>query len=247
MPELLFIVSGWFAGGFINGVAGFGAAMIAMPLIAPFMDLSVAVPSCTLIVLTLNCQVGWTFRKYIEWHYVKGILIGAIPGVILSVLVLEYVSETYLKAGMGAFIACYALWSLHADKGNDRIISPAWGYLAGILSSALGMAFGFNGPPLAAYIAYSGCPARSVKGILGAGFIITGVFIVTAKAMTGQMTQTVLLTYAAATPAVILGSKLGIWLSSSLNEYSYRKVLFAALAAMGMKIVWSALTSTPLN
>lgn len=241
MPDVLFVVLGWFAGGLINGVAGFGAAMVAMPLIAPFMDLSVAVPSCTLIVLTLNCQVGWVFREYIQWSYVKGIFIGAIPGVLLSVVVLEYISETYLKAGMGTFIACYALWSLSSDKRGDRIISKAWGYFAGVLSSALGMAFGFNGPPLAAYIAYSGCPAKAVKGILGAGFIITGVFIVAAKAMTGQMTHTVLLTYAVATPAVIVGSKIGIWLSSYLNEYSYRKVLFVALAGMGMKITWSAL------
>lgn len=241
MPDLLFIVLGWFAGGFINGVAGFGAAMIAMPLIAPFIDFSIAVPTCTLIVLTLNCQVGWTFRRHIEWRYVKGIFIGAIPGLILSVLVLKYVPENWLKAGMGAFIALYALWSLWADKGGTRVISAAWGYLAGMMSSALGMAFGFNGPPLAAYIAYSGCSAQAVKGVLGAGFIITGVFIVAAKAIGGEVTQTVLLTYAAATPAVIIGSKLGIWLSASLNEYSYRKVLFTALAAMGLKIVWSAL------
>ena len=76
MLELVLITLGWCFGGFINGVAGFGAAMIAMPLIAPFIDLSIAVPSCTMIVLTLNCHVGWTFRKYIEWQYVKGIFIG---------------------------------------------------------------------------------------------------------------------------------------------------------------------------
>jgi uncharacterized membrane protein YfcA len=241
MPELVFIAFCWFAGGFINGVAGFGAAMIAMPLIAPFLDLSIAVPSCTLLVLTLNFQVGWTFRKYIEWHYVKEIFIGAIPGVMLSVFVLEYVSEVYLKGAMGTFIACYALWSLYQEKkSGTRIISSAWGYLSGLLSSALGMAFGFNGPPLAAYIAHSGCEAKSVKGTIGAGFIITGVFIVSAKTMTGQMTYPVLLTYIAATPAVILGSKLGIWMSASLNEYSYRKILFIALACMGLRIVWSA-------
>jgi uncharacterized membrane protein YfcA len=240
-PELMFIILGWFTGGFVNGVAGFGAAMIAMPLIAPFIDLSIAVPMCTLIVLTLNFQVSWTFRKYIEWSYVKGIFIGAIPGVILSVFVLEYISETYLKVGMGAFIACYALWSLYEENSSNRIINSAWGYVSGFLSSALGMAFGFNGPPLAAYIAYSGCHAKSVKGTIGAGFIITGVFIVSAKVITGQVTQAVLLTYLTATPAVILGSKIGIWMSSYLNEYSYRKVLFLALAGMGLSIMWSAL------
>lgn len=241
MLELVLITLGWCFGGFINGVAGFGAAMIAMPLIAPFIDLSIAVPSCTMIVLTLNCHVGWTFRKYIEWKYVKGIFIGAIPGVVLSVFALQYLSESALKIGMGVFIFLYALWSFYTDKGERRVISPAWGYLSGILSSTLGMAFGFNGPPLAAYIAYSGCPAKAVKGLLGAGFIITGVFIVGAKGLTGQIDSRVMIIYLAATPAVILGSKLGIWLSSSLNEYSYRKILFVSLACMGLNIVWKAI------
>jgi len=238
--ELFLITLGWCFGGFVNGVAGFGAAMIAMPLIAPFIDLSIAVPSCTLIVLTLNCQVGWTFRKYIEWQYVKGIFIGAIPGVILSVFALEYLSEQMLKIGMGCFIFVYALWSLFADKGGVKVISPAWGYLAGVLSSTLGMAFGFNGPPLAAYIAYSGCSAKAVKGLLGVGFIVTGIFIVGAKGLTGQIDSKVMLVYLVATPAVLIGSKVGIWLSARLNEYSYRKILFISLAAMGMNIVVQA-------
>ena len=241
MPELLYIAAGWFAGGFINGIAGFGAAMIAMPLVTPFIEISLAVPACTMIVLALNCHVGWTFRQYIRWQYVKEIFIGAIPGVILSVFALEYLSETHLKAGMGIFITCYALLSLFMDKGKDRVISSAWGYLAGLLSSTLGMAFGFNGPPLAAYIAYSGCGSRAVKGILGAGLIITGVFIVTAKAVTGQINQMVMLTFVLSTPAVILGSKLGIRLSSRLNETYYRKILFLALACMGSRIAFTAM------
>ncbi|WP_022667392.1 sulfite exporter TauE/SafE family protein [Desulfospira joergensenii] len=241
MVDLICISAAWFAGGFINGVAGFGAAMVAMPLAAPFMEISLAVPACTLIVLTLNCQVGWTFRKDIRWKYVKKIFIGAIPGVILSSFALSYLSETHLKAGMGIFIAGYALVSLVSGKGEVRVIHPAWGYLSGLLSSALGMAFGFNGPPLAAYIAYCGCPARAIKGILGAGFIITGVLIVSAKALTGQINQMVIFTFVLSTPAVILGSRLGIQLSSRLNEKTYQKLLFLSLAAMGFRIAWSAL------
>jgi len=240
MTELWIIILAWFAGGFVNGVAGFGAAMIAMPILAPFLDLTVAVPSCTLIVLCLNIQVGWTFRRFIEWQYLKGIVYGAVPGVIISIFVLEYIPENQLKAGMGIFIVCYALWSLYEDNNKIRVINPLWGYLSGILSSAFGMAFGFNGPPLAIYVAYCGCSSRSVKGILGAGFIITGSCIVLAKTFTGQVDTTVLTIFAAATPAVIIGSKLGIRLSATFSEYSYRKVLFFALAMMGMKISWSA-------
>ncbi len=159
----------------------------------------------------------------------------------MSVFALQYLSEQMLKIGMGSFIFLYALWSLYSDKGGARTISSAWGYLSGVMSSTLGMAFGFNGPPLAAYIAYSGCSAKAVKGLLGAGFIITGVFIVSAKGLTGQIDSSVLLIYLVATPAVLLGSKIGIWLSSTLNEYSYRKILFISLAGMGLNIVWKAL------
>ncbi|SHO52792.1 sulfite exporter TauE/SafE family protein [Desulfopila aestuarii] len=241
MAELWIIILAWFAGGFVNGIAGFGAAMIAMPLLTSFIELSVAVPSCTLVVLCLNFHVGWTFRRYIEWHYLKGIVYGAVPGAILSVFVLEYIPEHQMKGGMGIFITCYALWSLYSDSGKKKVIHHLWGYLAGILSSAFGMAFGFNGPPLAVYIAYCGCPSQAVKGVLGAGFIITSTCIVLAKIVTGQVDTTVLTIFAAATPAVIIGSKLGIRFSASLSEYSYRKVLFCTLALMGMKIAWSAL------
>lgn len=241
MESLLFVVLGWFAGGFINGVAGFGAAMVAMPLVAPFIDFSVAVPACTLIVLTLNFQVGWTFRHHIQYRYLKGILYGAIPGVLVSVVVLEYVPILWLKAGMGGFIAVYGLWSFFMENRPKMVVHPAWGYLSGLLSSALGMAFGFNGPPLAAYVAYCGCEAKAVKGNIGAGFIITGVFIVAAKIATGEVSTTVVTTYLVATPAVVIGSKLGIWLSSYLSEYSYRKLLFLSLAAMGGNIFCSVL------
>jgi uncharacterized membrane protein YfcA len=243
MTNLLLVMLGWFTGGFINGLAGFGAAMIAMPLIASFIDFSLAVPSCVLIVLTLNCQVGWDFRHDIEFRYIKGILIGALPGVVLSAIFLPFIPENGLKGGMGIFIACYALYSLFFEKSKpgEHIIHPVWGYVTGILSSSLGMAFGFNGPPLAAYVAYCGCNARAVKGILGAGFIVTGFFIVTAKASAGLMTADVIKIWALSSPAVIAGSKLGILLSSRLSEQKFRILLFIALTAMGIRIAWSAL------
>lgn len=241
MVELIYIAVAWFMGGLINGIAGFGAAIVAMPLAAPFMDISVAVPACTMIVLILNFHVGWTFRKDIQWKYVKEIFMGAIPGVLLSMFVLRYFSENHLKIGMGMFITGYALISLVWNRAKNRVIHPAWGYLSGLLSSSLGMAFGFNGPPLAAYMAYSGCPARAVKGMLGAGFIITGILIVSAKAFSGQINHWVLLTVLCSTPAVVVGSRIGIRLSSRLQEKTYRKILFLTLAAMGARISWTAM------
>lgn len=241
MPDFFFIALGWFLGGLVNGIAGFGAALVAMPLIAPFIDLSTAVTACTLVVLILNCQVGWHFRRDIQKHYVKGIFIGAIPGVILSSVLLRHVSESHLLAGMGLFLLGYGLFNLLSGTSAAKILSPVWSYVSGFASAALGMAFGFNGPPLAAYLASSGCDAKALKGTLGAGFIITGAFIVLAKFMEGLFTGTVVIGALISVPAVLIGSRAGIWVSSFLNEAQYRKILYLGIALMGARAMLTSL------
>jgi len=52
--------------------------------------------------------------------------------------------------------------------------------------------------------------------------------------VTGEIDSSVILVYLAATSAVLVGSKFGISLSSTLNDYSYRKILFVSFAAMGL-------------
>ena len=243
MEHILFIAFGWFMGGFVNGLAGFGAAMVAMPIISYVMDVSLLVPAATMIVLTLNCHAGWVYRKHILWRYTTPLLIGAVPGVVLSAYALQFVPEQQLRLGMGAFVAGYALWNLLGTSTDDRVVQPAWGYLAGMLSSSLGMAFSFNGPPLAVYTAYCGCPKNAVKAVISAGFIITGVLIVSTQIALGNITPYALTVYAASVPAVVIGSKLGIALSAHISETSYRKFFFVLLAILGTKIASAALHS----
>ena len=52
--------------------------------------------------------------------------------------------------------------------------------LAGFLSTSLGTAFGFNGPPLAVYLSLRGGSQQQIKAALGAFFIVSGLFIVAA-------------------------------------------------------------------
>ncbi|MFR6518819.1 MAG: hypothetical protein ACLUPV_06085 [Bilophila wadsworthia] len=39
----------WFLGGFINGVSGMGAAMVALPIVACVLEMSEAVPATCLV------------------------------------------------------------------------------------------------------------------------------------------------------------------------------------------------------
>jgi len=238
MESLLVIALGWAAGGFVNGLAGFGAALVAMPLVAAHMDMVTAVPSCGLIVLALNVQMFWTFRRYLLWTRIRLILLGAVPGAALGVTVLRSLPEGALKVGMAVFIMAYAAWGLCCENGAERTLAQGWGLLAGLLSALFGTAFGFNGPPIVAYVAMTGWDKNSCKAVLGAGFIGTAVTMVGAQAAAGLYTGRAVLVALAAIPAVIVGGWLGVRVAARLGEQSYRNLVYILLLVMGASILW---------
>ena len=243
METYLMVALGWAVGGFINGVAGFGAAMVAMPLVTPYIDMTVAVPACTLIVLVLNLQMGWSYRRALAWGRLKSLFLGAVPGAILGVTLLRGVNEHALKAGMGAFILLYALWGLCLGGAVQWRISQRWGYLAGFLSTAFGTAFGFNGPPLVVYTALTGWSRDAVKGVLGACFIGTGLIMVSAQVATGLQTWHSFTLFLVSAPAVVIGGRIGIRISEGVGEFSYRKIVFCMMLLMGGAILRGAVVA----
>ena len=238
MDALLLIALGWAAGGLVNGLAGFGVAMVAMPLVAGSMGMATAVPSCTLITLAANAQVGWSMRGHLAWPRVGPLLLGAAPGAILGVTLLRSLPEAMLKGGMALFIVGYAAWGLLCEAGARRVLSRWWGCLAGLLSALFGTAFGFNGPPLVAYVALSGLEKNASKAVLGAGFVGTGVVMAAAQAAAGLYTGHALLVVLVSIPATMAGVHLGSRLSARLGERSYRTMVFVLLLAMGSHILW---------
>lgn len=115
--------------------------------------------------------------------------------------------------------------------------------LAGFLSTSLGTAFGFNGPPLAVYLSLRGGTQQQIKAALGAFFIVSGLFIVAAHALAGLYSMRTLWLYIAALPSVSIGAWAGMRVSGRLPDLSFQRVLFLMILIMGMNMVWKALPS----
>ncbi|WP_162096644.1 sulfite exporter TauE/SafE family protein [Desulfotalea psychrophila] len=241
----LVVFFAWMLAGFVNNIAGFGAAMVAMPIIAIWSavvgeSISVAVPSCTLIVLALNVQLAWSHRSYIQWARLKYLVIGGIFGTAVGIKVLPLLSETVLQLSMGIFLILYGGLGLIRREKKQVAISSVWGLLAGILSTILGLAFGFNGPPLAVYVALTRWPQEAVKGILSAAFILSCLIILVGQILTGLQTLTTFLTFLLALPGVLCGGFVGIRVSKRLGERSYRTIIFVGLIFMGLSLLVAA-------
>lgn len=231
----------WGLGGLINGVAGFGAALIAMPMVTQFVDITVAVPACTLISLGMNSQTGLTYRKHADWHRLKFLIIGAFPGTLLGVTLMKQLPGTWLKLAMGCFLIMYSTWSLFFEGRVKVRASRHWGLLAGCCSTAIGTAFGMGGPPTIVYTSLTGWSRDQIKAAIGAFFMVAGVIMITAQLLSGLQSMASLGLALVSIPASIMGGWIGIRLSRHIGEFSYRRILFSLLAFMGMLIIYRAL------
>lgn len=246
MNEYMLAALFWGLGGFVNGVAGFGAALIAMPLVTGVIDMSIAVPSCTLIALTMNVMMTFTYRQSADWKRIRPLIIGAFPGAVAGVTILSHVPEHTLKLGMGSFLVLYSLYSLFLEGRFKQVVSPRWGYTAGFASAAIGSAFGMGGPPTIVYTSLAGWSKDTIKAGIGAFFLCAGCIMASVQLVAGLHTVESCTVLAFSAPAILVGTKLGIWVSLYIGEVTYRKLLFGFLTFMGASIVYRALSMSSI-
>lgn len=231
----------WFFGGLVNNLTGFGAALVALPLLANSVPLDIAIPASTLIVLTVNVQMGWKYRKHILWSRLGYLLVGGIVGTVVGVMLHQVANNSAIKLSMGLFIAAYAAYSLLTRQQMPWTLGPFWGIGAGFASTALGAIFGFNGPPLALYVSKTGWLQDEAKGVLGACFIMTGSMILVGQILAGIHNMQTLTGYLMGCPGALLGGALGLFLSRFLSQKAYQKGVLILIFASGLYIIFSSL------
>lgn len=241
MDGFILAMIGWGLGGLFNGIVGFGAALVAMPILACGIDMTLAVPCAGLIVLALNVQMAWSYRQHLACTGLGPLLIGALPGALVGALLLLYVSEAGLRLNLGLLLMAYGLWGMLSPRLRRREVGAIWGMLAGFLSTSFGTAYGINGPPLAVYLSFRGGTQSETKAALGVFFIVSGVFVVVAQLLTGVHSVQAVKLFVVSLPTLLLGGWLGMRLSSGINDRLFKKALNAVLLLMGANMVRMAL------
>jgi hypothetical protein len=224
--------------GFIQGVTGFGSLLFALPLLALFLDPVVAVPMSTLCGLLMVSVLGLGIRRHIETRKVLPIILGALPGVVLGVLLLKNVDPGTFKIALGLMLSAYALLSLLL-RPRPRRLHTAWGALAGCLAGAIAAAFSAGGPPVIVYTSLQDWSPNQKRGTLTGFFITVGAVVAASHAAAGMTTPFVLRLLAACAPSIIIGVLLGLRLGKRLNPLIYARLVMLLLLAMGLMLLFS--------
>ncbi len=237
---ILFCISAIFLlAGFVQGMTGFGSALVAMPLLSLCLDVKSAVPLCILNSVVITTFLALKLKKHLDRKKIFPLCIAAIPGMIVGITLLKKVRSEHLGMGLGVLLVIYACYNL-LIKVRQRKLHPAWSYLAGFSSGAIGAAFSAGGPPTIIYATLNDWDKDEIKATLSGFFLFNSYLIATAHAVSGLTTVSVLTAFICSAPFVLLGTVLGSHCYGRIEKLLYLKVIFIFLILMGLMMIVTA-------
>lgn len=152
---ILFLIA-WLAAT-ISGSAGFGGALILLPILTNIVGVKAAVPILTIAQLLGNMSRAWFGWREIRIKPVLLFILGAIPTAIIGAILFVSLPKQYINIGIGILLIVVVIMrriKLFDFKINELFLIPG-GALVGFLSAVAGSA----GPLGAAFFLGLNLPA----------------------------------------------------------------------------------------
>ena len=162
--ELIFISFLLFASAAIQGILGFGFAVISSPILVQIEPLLVP-QILSLLALPMTFRIYQREKSKVDWKPFKFLFLGRIIGGPLGLLLLINLSEQLLSISVGAIVLFGGL-ATHYGWIVKRDNKTSW--IAGTLSGVFAMIAGVGGPPIA--ILYRGTAGNEFRPSLNAVF-----------------------------------------------------------------------------
>lgn len=222
----------------VFGLTGFGAAMVAVPILVQFMPLQFVVPMLLLLDLVTTSMVGMR-----NWNSVsRSELLRLVPfmmvGVTLGTTVLAKVESRWLLVALGLFVLAMTGRALLNSSIRSQEVARGWSAPAGIVGGVFSALFGTGGPIYTMYLSRRLPQIDAFRSTIAAVILFSALVRLAAFASGGLLQQGDLLRCAAfAMPFSLVGLAVGSRLRSRLSADTVRRALLIFLCASGISVL----------
>lgn len=139
----ILVVLSWLAAA-ISGIAGFGGALLLLPVLSHFIGIKAAIPVLTIAQLFGNTSRVWFGRQELQWKPVLYFLAGSIPFSVIGSIMFVSVNSGLLVKGIGVLLilmVVYRRLGLKPVAQKDK-----WLIVGGIITGFLSGIAGSAGP-----------------------------------------------------------------------------------------------------
>jgi uncharacterized membrane protein YfcA len=225
----------------IRSVFGFGEALVAVPLLALRLPVSVAAPLAVLVSITIAAVIIVQDWRKVHVRSAGWLVLSTLFGIPLGLALLTFGNHRAVKGTLAVIIMAFSLYALLGRKPPElHRDSRAWLLACGFCAGVLGGAYGMNGPPLAIYGAMRRWSAQHFRATLQGYFLPASLIGMAAYWVAGLwvpiVTHYYLRSLALVLPAVLVGRTV----NRQLHGEVFIKYVHFGLVAIGAALLVQA-------
>ena len=224
----------------VRGMSGFGAGMIAVPLLAFVIPLQLAVPLCSLLVFVLFVVMLIRDREKVVWPELWLLVPPTIVGAVLGLWLFAVLDNRMLVSMLGGFLVLYALYMLVVSVlGLPQLrCSQRWAMPAGFFGSFFDTLFGGGGGTLVViYVNARGVTRAGFRATVAALWFFEMIARIGGYAWAGFYDSQTLLLFVALLPLVWAGTVVGERVGNKVDSDTFGRVLAVMLLASGVSLL----------
>ena len=229
------VVSVLFFATLVRSALGFGEALVAVPLLALVIPITVAAPVAVLVSITVAAIVMLQDWRHVQVRSALRLVVATLLGIPLGLLLLTHAPESIVKAVLALVIVGFSVWAMlrpAASLGSDR-----WAWPFGFAAGVLGGAYGMNGPPLAIYGALRRWTPAQFRATLQGYFLPASLIGLCGYWAAGLWTPPVTRFYVLSLPVVLIATLLGGWANRRVGAHRFVSIVYGALLVLGLTLL----------
>jgi len=165
-----------FAAYLLRGATGFGAGVVAIPLMALTMPLAVVIPVITTLGIVASLGQSVQEIRHVDWRALRGLALPSAIGVSLGLWLFASLDQRFLLRAFAVFITVYGLWSLAPRRPRPRlprgVLAAAAGGSGGLVATLFG---GMAGPFYVIYLKALQLDKRRFRASISSVLLCLGV------------------------------------------------------------------------
>ena len=222
----------------LRGATGFGAGVVAIPLLVLVLPLRAVIPVIT--TLGIVASFGQTVREFrhVEWRGVRGLLLPTVAGAAVGLWLFKALHPELLRSALALFIIVYALWTLAPRKAVLHAprawLAPLAGIGGGLLSTLFG---GMAGPIFVVYLNALNLDKARFRATMSAILFLLALLRAGGYGGLGFYDARALALIALLLPAMLVGMVLGERVHHGMPEMTFKRVVAVLLVASGVALL----------
>lgn len=226
--ELYYFLSVIIVASVLQGITGFGSALIAAPLLLLVLDKTTSVISLSFVSIALNAFLFIAIKYPLDKKTLYRIILPSLLGLPFGIFVLRHLDISILRilAGLLSIVFAVLLFGKSFQIKRTRLVRMLSGFFSGVLHTSIGV----SGPPVVLLLARENTEKNEMRRTLALLFFIMSVASIILFFFTKDLTQKAINFGIYGIPAAFLGAYIGNLISKKVSQKQFILSVFILIS-----------------